>query len=61
MPQAVKDILFETLKQLELSADSQASDPDVMKLRDDIAEVIFRLHGVKRSSASWEPKNPKVA
>lgn len=54
MPLSVKDILIDTLQQLERSPDSQANDPAVMKLRDDIAILIFRLHLAKGSSDSQE-------
>jgi len=45
----VRDILLTTLRQLEQSKDPQADDPAVVKLRDDIAMAIFRLHIAKGS------------
>lgn len=61
MPQTVRDILFETLQRLERSTDSQANDPAVMKLRDDIAMAIFRLHIAKGSSELLGSEERKAA
>lgn len=61
MPQSVRDILFETLQRLERSTDSQANDPAVMKLRDDIAMAIFRLHIARGSSGPLDSEERKAA
>ena len=56
MPRSVREILWDALKELERSKDTQANDPAVMKLRDDITMAIFRLQIARPSLESDEPK-----
>lgn len=61
MPQSVRAILFDMLQRLERSTDPQVNDPAVMKLRDDIAMAIFRLHAANEPSEPWEAEERKAA